>query len=256
MKVCVLASGSKGNMTYIEAGSTKVLIDAGISLVNAVKRTSEIDLCNITDILITHDHIDHIGFLATILKKTNANLYISKKCFMNLKKDVIDKIKYFKIRFIEGEARYIIGDVEVLTLKLSHDAADAFGYILSYNNKSVGYITDTGIFPTRYKELLSSLDCLIIEANHNVEMLVNSDRDIYLINRILSATGHLSNQACYELLNEVISSNNKYIVLAHISEDCNSDECLYSEIINKLNNRFKGEILIARQHEAIKVIEL
>lgn len=256
MKVCVLGSGSKGNMTYIEAGNTKILIDAGISLPNACKRCSNVNLLEVTDILITHEHIDHIGFLSTVLKRTNANMYISKKCFMNLKKDVIDKIKYFKIRFIEEESKYIIGDFAVLTLKLSHDTADIFGYILSYDNQNIGYITDTGIFPTRYKSLIKDLDCLIIEANHNVEMLVNSDRDIHLINRILSAKGHLSNQACFELLNEVLTDRCKYLILAHVSEDCNCDECLYDEIINKLANKYKGEILIARQHEALKVIDL
>ena len=256
MKVCVIASGSKGNMTYVESGNTKILIDAGISLINASKRVNSINFNEITDVLIIHEHIDHIGFLASVLKKTNANLYISKKCFMSLRKDLVDKIKYFPIRFIEGMSRYIIGDFEVLTLPLSHDAKEVFGYILKSNEKSVGYITDTGIFPVKFKELLGELDCLIIEANHNVEMLVNSNREVYLINRILSANGHLSNQACYELLNEVLTDKNKYVVLSHVSEDCNCDECLYDEIINKLYIKYKGEILIARQHEAIKIIDL
>ena len=87
-------------------------------------------------------------------------------------------------------------------------------------------------------------------------MLVNSDRDLYLINRILSSRGHLSNQTCYELLNECISDKNRYIVLSHISEDCNCDECLYEEIIDKLKYKIKGEILMARQHEAIRLIEI
>lgn len=256
MKFCVVASGSKGNMTYIETNSKRILVDTGISLLNASKRCSSIDFNNITDIFITHEHIDHIHFLPSILKKTNANLYISKKSFMSLKPDVFNSIKMYNIRFIEGESRYILDDLEVLTLSLSHDTKETFGYIFISDGKSIGYITDTGIFPIRYKSLIGDLDALIIEANHNVEMLVNSDRDLYLINRILSTKGHLSNQACFDLLNECLSNRVKYVILAHVSEDCNCDECLYNEIINKIINKYKGEISIARQYEAMKVIEL
>ena len=256
MKFCVVASGSKGNMTYIETNSKKILIDTGVSLTNASKRCPDIDFNNITDIFITHEHIDHIHFLPNILKKTNANLYISKKSFMNLKPDIFNSIKTYNIRFIEGESRYVFDDFEVLTLILSHDTKETFGYIFISEGKSVGYITDTGIFPNRYKSVIMDLDALIIEANHNVEMLVNSDRDLFLINRILSTKGHLSNQACFDLLNESISDKIKHIILAHISEDCNTDECLYNEIINKLIVKYKGEIFIARQHEAMKIIEL
>lgn len=256
MRFCVIASGSKGNMTYVEAKDTRLLIDAGITLAAANKRCSDIDLSNITDILITHEHSDHIHYIDTVLKKTNANLYISKKSFMNLRKDLINRLKGYNIKFIEEESRYFIGDFEVLTLALSHDSADVFGYIINHQGKSLAYITDTGVFPNRYKDLLKTVDGLIIEANHNVEMLINSDRDIYLINRILSAKGHLSNQVCFEILNEYLTSKTKYVILAHISEDCNNDECLDVEIISKLKDKYEGEILIARQREAIKVIEL
>jgi len=255
MKFCVLASGSKGNMTYIEAGNTRLLIDCGISIRNAIKKT-DIDFSLVTDILITHEHGDHIKFLDTVLKFTNANLYISKKSFNNLKEDLVKKISQYKVRFIEAESKYKIGDFEVLTLALSHDASNIFGFVLIHDNKKIGYMTDTGIFPVRYKSLISELDALIIEANHNVEMLVNSDRDMFLINRILSIKGHLSNKACYDLLKETICDYNKYVILAHVSEDCNCDDCLYEEIINKIKSKFKGEILIARQNEALKLIEL
>ena len=256
MRFCVIASGSKGNMTYVEGGSTKLLIDTGITLTAASKRCSDIDFSKITDILITHEHSDHIHFIDTVLKKTDANLYISKKSFMNFRKDLINRLKGYNIKFIEEESRYFIGDFEVLTLALSHDCADIFGYIINHQGKSLAYVTDTGVFPNRYKELLKKVDGLIIEANHNVEMLINSDRDIYLINRILSAKGHLSNQVCFELLNEYLTNQTKYVILAHVSEDCNNDECLENEIIMKLKGKYEGEILIARQKEAIQVIEL
>lgn len=255
MKFCVLASGSKGNMTYIEAGNTRILIDAGITLKSASIRCGDIDFNNITDILITHEHTDHTRNIETVLKKTNANLYLARETFNDLKKKGF-KFDGFKVRFIEHEGRYKIGDVEVLTLELSHDASAIFGFIIIHEGKELGYITDTGVFPKKYKNLISGMDAVIIESNHNVEMLINSRREPFLIRRILSPKGHLSNQACFEVLKDVLTEKQRYVILAHVSEDCNCDECLYEEVIYKLEGIYKGEILIARQNEAIKLIEL
>ena len=255
MKVCVISSGSKGNMTYIEAGNTKLLIDAGISLPNAISRNPDLDLKNVTDILVTHEHNDHVGFLDSVYKRTKANIYMSKKSFLGLKSNIKDKLLGVKIGFIEPESKYKIGDFDVLTFKLNHDVLEVLGYIVSYNGKKVGYFTDTGIFPDKYMKYLSGLDVLIFEANHNVEMLINSNRDLFLINRILSTAGHISNQKCYEILKDVLNDNNRYVILAHVSEDCNSEQCLHEDIIDKLYN-FKGEMIIAEQWKATKVIEL
>ncbi|MBQ4060626.1 MAG: MBL fold metallo-hydrolase [Bacilli bacterium] len=255
MKICVLSSGSKGNMTYIEGGNTRLLIDAGITLVNAKKRNSEINLDGVTDIIITHEHGDHIGYLDTVQKKTNASIYMSKKTFEGIKPNLRDKLVGVKIGFLEPESRYKIGDLGVITFKLSHDCNEVFGYVITYNNKRVGYFTDTGVMPDKYLKHLSNLDVLILEANHNIEMLLNSKREMHLIQRILSTQGHISNNKCYEILSKVLTDKNKYVILAHVSEDCNSDQCLHNDIINKLYN-YKGEIIIAKQFEACKVINL
>lgn len=255
MKFCVISSGSKGNMTYIEAGNTRLLIDAGISLPNAQKRVPEIDFSKITDILVTHEHGDHTHFLDTVVKRTKANLYIAKESFKNLDPLIKDNLIGRTIGFLESDSCYKIGDVEVCTLTLLHDCKNNFGYIVMYNNKKIGYFTDTGIFPSRYKNLLPGLDALIIEANHNIEMLMNSKRDFSLINRILASTGHISNQACYELLRDVLNDRIKYVVLAHISEDCNSLEALNTDIILKLTD-YKGKIIVSSQREATELIEI
>lgn len=255
MKVCVLSSGSQGNMTYVEGGNTKLLIDAGISLSNAQKRCQSLPLDKITDIIITHEHGDHVKFLDTISNKTNANIYMSKKSFFGLKPAFRDKFLGKRICFIEPESKYKVGDFDILTFKLNHDCCEVLGYIISYDGKTVGYFTDTGIMPDKYMKYLSNLDVLIIEANHNVEKLINSDRDYTLKNRILSPEGHISNQRCYEILSSILTKNNKYVILSHVSQDCNSEQCLYEDIINKLYN-FEGKILIAKQNEALEVIEI
>ncbi len=253
MKVCVVSSGSKGNMTYIETEKTRILIDCGISYKNATSRCG-IDFSKVTDILITHEHSDHVAFLKTFLKKSNANLYIHKNTFLALKEELREEISDMNIGFIEKDSCYHIGDCNCYTLELSHDCSNIFGYIIECGDKKFGCFTDTGFFPLQYKSLLSDLDCLLIEANHNIEMLMDSNRDYFLINRILSTEGHMSNKACYDLLNEVLNGKTKNVILGHISEDCNNLSCLEDEIISKLSNR--TNFLVSSQYEALKVIEI
>ena len=254
MKVCVIASGSEGNMTYVETKEGKFLIDAGISVNDATLRTSEVDFSHIDGIFVTHSHWDHTNYLDTVAKKTNAVVYLSEECFGELKPKVKKGLINQPISYIQGESVYHIKDIDLYTLNLSHDTKTTFGFIIDDGSKRFGYFTDTGIFPSRYKSLLSSINFLMIEANHNVSMLQNSNRPYFLIQRILSSKGHLSNQACFELLSEVLTDKNEYIILSHKSKDCNSDEMIEEEIISRLETNAK--IMIAKRDEALPLIEL
>lgn len=255
MKFCVLGSGSCGNMTYIEAGNTKLVIDCGISFPDACKRAPHLDIKNVSAVFVTHEHTDHVKFLATFIKKTHATLYICKKTFDALKPEIRNGLVGSSIAFIEGDGCYKIGDVDVCTLTLLHDASNNFGYIIRYQDKQIGIFTDTGIFPSRYKHLLSSLDAFLIEANHNVELLQNSERPYVVINRTLSSTGHMSNKACCDLLKEVLSDRVKYVLLGHISEDCNSLGCLHEEIISNFKET-NTHFIIAKRNEASEEVIL
>ncbi len=256
MKFTVLASGSKGNMTYIEFDDRAVLIDAGISLPNAQKRT-EVDLTKVTDIFVTHEHGDHVKFLETVASKTKATIYINKKSFYAFDARTIERLSRNKIMFIEADSHYKLStDIDFYTLKLSHDSASIIGYIFKSKDKSLGYITDTGYFPVKYLKVVSLLDAVIIEANHNIEMLMNSPRDMRLKERILSSSGHMSNYICFEVLKELIKGNVHIVVLAHISEECNSFECINEEILLPLKEIYQGEVLIASQNEATRLIEI
>jgi phosphoribosyl 1,2-cyclic phosphodiesterase len=258
MKYCVLASGSKGNMTYIEHGQTALLIDAGISYTSAMKRSEaqNIDLHCIEHILITHEHSDHVQYVAMIAKKTRATIYIQRDSFKVLNSNVKDQLKGLTIKFIQEDSKYVFGDMEVLTLKMSHDAASCLGFVVVGGNKKVGYIVDTGFFPIKYIDIVKQLDSLIIEANHDVEMLTESNRMWHLKERILSPTGHMSNYICSQVLQTIAHNGMHSIVLAHLSEDCNTEELVHQDIIAVVKPQFKGEIFIARQKEALKMIEL
>lgn len=254
MKVCVIGSGSTGNMTYVETKEGKFLIDAGISLNDAILRTDDIDFSSIDGIFVTHSHWDHINYLDTVAKKTNAIVYLSHECFDDLKPKIRKGLINHPLSFIEGESIYHIKDIDLYTLNLSHDTKTTFGFIIDDGSKRFGYFTDTGIFPTRYKSLLSSINFLMIEANHNISMLQNSGRPYFLIQRILSSKGHMSNQACFEVLSEVLSDKNEYVILSHISKDCNSTEMIEEEITSRLNTSAK--ILLAKRDEALPMIVL
>ena len=256
MKYQIIASGSKGNLVYIEAGGAKVLIDAGISFKQACMR---FDLKNvqIDAILVTHEHSDHIGHLAMYLKKTKATLYVNEASF----KEIVHKqgfdYKCYDIKFIEANKKYKIKDLVFMPLILSHDVANCFGYLFVYKKASLAYITDTGFIKTPYVTLLQNVKHLIIESNHDIQMLNESDRPRELKNRILSIQGHMSNVTCGEVLNKILASKKlECVTLAQLSEECNTPEIAIDTILEKIEGDYLPTIKVAKQHEALEVMEV
>jgi phosphoribosyl 1,2-cyclic phosphodiesterase len=256
MKFCVLASGSKGNMTYIESSSSKILIDAGISYKEASLR-SNIDFTNLDAILITHEHSDHICGLITMAKKTNAPIYVHEDTYNVIKSRYKEKLVGLKVSIIEANKKYQIKDLRFLTLRLSHDSACCLGFIFVDDKNSLGYITDTGFLPIPYIDLLKKVDALIIEANHDVEMLHNSNRPWMLKERILSIEGHMSNYISGQIIKTVLSAHKlKMLVLAHLSEECNTEEIAIDTILSTIEGDYLPKIMVAHQHQATPIIEV
>lgn len=250
MKFNVLASGSKGNMTIIETENTKVLLDVGISMREAKKRTSEV-LNDFDAIIISHEHTDHVRSLITFARQNDAYIYINKESFDVVKKRFKDKVIGLKVKFIEENTRYKIKDLNFLTLSLSHDTHSCFGFIFFDKNTSLGYVTDTGFLPIPYIELLKRVDSLIIESNHDVELLHDSDRPWMLKERIFSVKGHMSNYICGQVLNSISSAGKiKLAVLAHLSEDCNTEELAVDTVLEAIEGEYIPRIIVARQNEA------
>lgn len=259
MRVCVLASGSKGNCTYIENDNFKIIIDCGITYKSASLKAASvgIDISDIDAILITHEHGDHAKYLYQFYRQTKAKVYLGKPTLKNLLKTNASLRKVPEILILEPDFNYKICNFEIIPIELAHDVF-CLGYFIKHNNKTILYVTDTGFFPTRYLELLQRANLLIIEANHDIEMLRDSERPSFLINRVLSESGHMSNLSCYHLLSRNINSNSKHIVLAHVSEDCNSEDLLISEIIEKIHNElnYDGQFHIAKQADVLPVINI
>ncbi|HEY8445343.1 MAG TPA: MBL fold metallo-hydrolase [Bacilli bacterium] len=256
MRFNILASGSKGNMTIIETEDTKVLLDAGISLQEAKKR-NDYDYENLDAIIISHEHSDHIRFLISIAKKLKVTIYINKESFNNLLLRYKDQMIGMKVIFIEANTKYQIKNLSFLTLRLSHDAASCLGFIFFNQKVSIGYVTDTGFLPLPYIEILKKVDCLVIEANHDVEMLHNSNRPWPLKERILSIKGHMSNYICGQVLNKVLEAKKlKLIILAHLSTECNTEELAVDTILELIETVDLPKIIVAKQDQATGFIEV
>ncbi len=262
MKIIVLASGSKGNATYLEIGKSKVLIDCGLSYRQISFRLKEHGktLEDLDAIFITHEHSDHVLALGSITKKHDSKIFLSQGTYDHLNKKSLADVDSKLFNIIKEEEFIDFEDFKVLPFLTYHDAYEPFGYKFFENENTFVYITDTGYFPIKKFDLIRNADAYLIESNHEVEMLLESGRPWLLKRRILDDTGHLSNEDSANLMLNIIGERTKYIILAHLSEECNLEE----HALNAYNKAFYDEgidinsyrILIAKQNQSIEQITL
>ena len=254
MRVSVLSSGSKGNVTYLETGSKRFLLDAGrnYKYINDALKNIGVDIKSIDYVIISHDHSDHISALKTLIAKTDATVIISEKQLYEIE----DLKSYPHIMICEDEL--VLDDVTIKSFKSSHDAVDSRNFVISENDKKLGYITDTGYINTKNFKYLKNLDIYLFESNHDIELLQHGPYPAWLKKRVLSDDGHLSNKAASFYLTKLIGDKTKEIILIHLSETNN----LESIAMETINNTFMDygidfhNIICARQNEATKVIEV
>lgn len=255
MKTCILSSGSKGNSTLILTDRVKLLIDIGTtcSYVEKTLQNLNINCSEITHILITHNHVDHIKGLKVFIKKYNPIVHVTEKLLDILQKEVGN----FRYELYEDK-KTIIEDLEVNIIKTSHDAEDSVGFIIKHNNSSMVYITDTGYINSRYYDILSNSNLYVLESNHDVKMLREGPYPYYLQQRVISDKGHLSNKQASDYLCKFIGKNTKKIIFAHISEHNNTVEKVletFNETTEKNNIKFNN-VSVARQNEATELMEV
>ncbi|MBO6046713.1 MAG: MBL fold metallo-hydrolase [Erysipelotrichaceae bacterium] len=212
MQYHVLASGSKGNATFVYEHGTGILIDCGITKKQLRYKLNQLGFSenDIDYVLLTHDHYDH---------KKNIHTF-DPDIVYTAKGNIDDLDEEHELQVYET---YQFGCFEVTVLRLSHDATNTIGFIIR-GDESLLYMTDTGYVSQRNRQMISDLNYYIIEANHDVQMLMNTRRPLFLKNRILSDTGHLDNEYSAKLMVRMIGPHTKDIVLAHLSEEANTPE--------------------------------
>lgn len=252
MKISVLASGSKGNCTYIETKYTKSLIDAGMTnlYIETKLKNIGIDPSSIENIFLTHDHTDHISALKVFIKKHNPKVFLSLKLYNELSK----KIDFDNYEILSDKV--YISDLTVSFFKTSHDATDSLGYVFESGGKDFVYVTDTGYINNQNFELLKNRSIYVFESNHDVNLLMNNPNYPYNTKqRILSDCGHLSNVDSAYYLSQLIGDKTKEIILAHLSEQNNDPALALSTVRGKLSN---DDIIlqVAKQNENTELIEV
>ena len=251
---CPLASGSKGNCTYFGSSQTKILIDAGISGKAIQARLSEInvDLSEINAILITHEHTDHIQGLKTLAFKWGIPVLANHETAKGIV-ETFRECPKFKI-FSTGET-FEFGDLEIHPFSIQHDTLDPVAFTIKVDGLKMGFCTDLGFATSLVQNHLKQCDYLVIESNHEPSMVYASARPMIYKQRVLSRSGHLSNEACGNLLAHIFHSGLKHAHLAHLSSECNSPEVAIKVIREILEQHgIQLEMTVAPQERISKAI--
>jgi len=221
MKFTVLGSGSRGNCSVLDTGGGALLIDAGFSCREMVRRLGEVgvDPAAVSDVVITHEHTDHIRGLRVFARKYNPVVHLTPGTRGALGRELADF--HGEIREMTPGAPFTIGTWEVLPFPVSHDAAQPVGLSVNAAGRILGYATDLGQLGPEAGARLKNSDILVLESNHDLEMLKKGPYPWYLKERILSGRGHLSNEALARYLAENGGRPPRELFLAHISLENN-----------------------------------
>jgi phosphoribosyl 1,2-cyclic phosphodiesterase len=267
LRVSILASGSSGNLTLLETEHTRLLIDAGLGKRETLARLAwiERDIEHLDGILITHEHNDHCSGLPQMLGLWKAPLYVTEPTMDALNRTLPDTFgkRLRGVEKIHSGQDFVVGDIEVHAFGIPHDAADPIGFTFRAEGVKVALVTDLGYMPNHVRVHLRNSECVILESNHDLDMLKVGPYPWVVKQRVLSRTGHLSNHAVSEYLAdpEGFDGNTRFLVLAHISEENNNPDLARISAEEALSRRpaeaaFGGELLVALQHQPLRALQL
>lgn len=265
MRLCSIASGSSGNCIYVGSETTHFLVDVGISGKRIEAGLNELGLTgrDLDGILITHEHADHISGLGVMSRKYGVPIYASKGTIAQMKETAglgnIDQDLFIEV---EADRKKTVKDLTIYPMKISHDASDPIAYRINYGSRKVAVCTDLGVYNDYTVECLRGMDALLIEANHDVNMLQVGPYPYYLKQRILGNKGHLSNENCGRLLSRILHDNMKAISLGHLSKENNMPELAFEAVrmeITMGDNPYNANdfnIQVAKRQEISPVIQI
>jgi phosphoribosyl 1,2-cyclic phosphodiesterase len=267
-RISILASGSSGNSTLLETERTALLIDAGLGKKEMLRRFEALGRARparVDGILISHEHTDHSSGMGQMQREWGCPAYLTEPTHREILKLLAESAgkKVERVEYIRAGERFEIGDIEITPFSIPHDAADPVGYAFRANGTKVVIVTDLGYLPELVKHHLREADFLILESNHDLEMLKVGPYPWYIKQRVMSRTGHLSNAVVSEFLAdaEVFDGQAQHLVLAHLSEQNNNPDVARISAEEALRRRpaefcFRGELHIASQRTPLGPFEL
>lgn len=265
MRLCSIASGSSGNCIYVGSDTTNLLIDTGISGKKVEFGLNSLDLTtkDLNGIFVTHEHSDHIKGLGVIARKCGVPIYATPGTIRAMEESgSLGKLPEGIFREIHGDEECRVGDLTVHPFHISHDAAEPVAYRITQGKRAVGVATDMGIYDDYIVDNLSGLDALLLEANHDVNMLQVGSYPYYLKRRILGERGHLSNETAGKLLCRLLHDGMKDILLGHLSKENNYEALAYETVCSEVtmgDNPYKARdfrITVAHRDRASEVVLL
>jgi phosphoribosyl 1,2-cyclic phosphodiesterase len=265
VSVSVLASGSRGNSAIVASSRAKILVDAGISCRETVKRMRAAgdDPRTLSAILITHEHSDHIYGLAVLARKFRVPVFMTGATHQawarSLRDDAGESPQLARLEIFSAGRSFQVGDIAVTPFTIPHDAADPVGLTFRAEGLKVGIATDLGYMPPNVCDRLRGCDVLVVESNHDLEMLRVGPYPWSVKQRVGSPTGHLSNDKLAKFFSAEYDGSASYIVLAHISEQNNHPELARGTAEKALGLRqtlLHNRVMLAKQSESMEAIQL
>jgi len=262
MRMTVLASGSRGNSAVISSANASILVDAGISCRETLKRMKAVgeDPQRLKAIVISHEHQDHVAGLQVLARKLQIPVYITEATYQSWRRSTraaegrparLERREHFHI----GRS-FNVADITVTTFTIPHDAADPCGFTFKADGVKFGLVTDLGYLTHSVKDHLRRCDGLMIESNHDLEMLRNGPYPWMVKQRVMSRVGHLSNAALAEFFAKDYDGQAAFLVLAHISEQNNhpevARETAFKALGGKMNLFQSCALTLARQDHPLQ----
>jgi phosphoribosyl 1,2-cyclic phosphodiesterase len=228
LSVCVLGSGSRGNAIHVCDGTTSILVDAGFSAREIDRRMHQrgLDPARLSAILLTHEHTDHVRGVERLVRRHRLPVYLTA----GTRQEAASLHELPEIYSFACSGEFRINTLTIRPFSISHDARDPVGFTIGANGSRIGIATDLGIVTALVREHLRDCRMLLVEANHDPDMLRDGPYPWFLKQRIRSRTGHLSNQESCRLLEEILHPGLEQVVLAHLSETNNTPEKALAEI--------------------------
>lgn len=255
-KLHMLYSGSRGNSALVRVGDVSILIDAGKTeraLCRALCEVGE-DIKNIKAIFITHEHVDHISALEMISQKYDIPIYMTERSAQKLAENSPIRKNLCERTLVFCEE---IDGVRVRSFATPHDSLACVGYRIEFDDErgthALGYATDLGTVDNNVWAGFNGCEVIVIEANHDTDMLMTGPYPYYLKHRIQSNDGHLSNEICAKLCGALVKNGTKAIMLAHLSEDNNLHDLAKNAVREAIADE-SVSVCVARQNETVELV--